>query len=164
MKINKSAILIIGSVATILTSCYWKNWDKINTVSGGSGGGSTSGTTCSVPADSILYNGTKVFRPDTVVGINTIMSYSIDIAPIISSNCATNSSCHGSGATVGKDYTIFSNLYSDCKHDTTGSTLFQYISGTGVGVGDQMPKGGAPLSTCLHNKIRNWIHQGAQSN
>ena len=156
MHTKKISLVIVTVLVTILTSCYWKNWDTIN-----AGPGGPTVTPCTVALDSILYNGVKINRPSSAIDTGTIMSYSIDIAPIINASCATGSSCHGAGAPLGKDYTVFSSLYSDCRHDTTGSTLFSYIS---PGATDPMPKTGAKLSTCDRNKIRNWIHQGAQNN
>ncbi len=163
MQTKKTILAIMVVLGTILTSCYWKNWDTIHNT--GSGGSSSTPTTCSVPADSILNTTTllKVYRPTvTNIDTGTIMSYSIDIVNIINTNCATTTACHGAGASgLAKDYSTYAGVYSDSRHDTTGSTLFSYIS---PGATDPMPKTGAKLSTCDHNKIRNWIHQGAQNN
>ena len=159
MKINK--FILILAISLSLSSCYWHNWDTINP------GASAVSASCSVKPDSILYNGVTIYRNSNSVDTGTIMSYSLDVAPIVSSKCASSTACHGAGASgLAKDYSFYGDnatgLYSDCRHDTTGSQAWQYIRGAS---GDPMPKPGNPqLTTCEINKIRNWIHQGAQNN
>lgn len=163
MQTKKTALAIMVVLGAILTSCYWKNWDTVHGIST-TGGGSTV-TPCTVPSDSILYGGIKIYRPSTLVSVvdtGTKMSYSIDIQPIINASCATTTACHGSGASgLAKDYSTFAGVHSDSRGDTAASTLYSYIS---PGAPDPMPKTGAKLTTCEYNKIRNWIHQGAQNN
>lgn len=159
MRIDKKNIAIIITVGVILTSCYWKNWDTIHTTPGPNPNNPAS---CTVPADSVLYHGAMVFRGSNPVDTGTIMSYSIDVLPIINASCATTAACHGAGASgSAKDYSTYAGVHSDSRGDTVTSTLFAYIS---PGATDPMPKTGAKLSTCDRNKIRNWIHQGAQNN
>ena len=161
MKTTKTALAIVVVLGIILTSCYWRNLDTIHTV----GSSSTSTTTCTVVADSILNTttGLNVYRPDTVVGNGTLMSYSIDIKPIIGAKCGTSSACHGSGASgLNPDYSTWAGLYPNFKHDTTNSIAWSCIA---HGTPYVMPiAGNAALSTCEMDKIRNWIHQGAQNN
>ncbi len=163
MQTRKTIFAMMVVLGIILTSCYWKNWDTIHSVT--PGGSSSSSTTCTVPADSILNTttGLNVYRPDTVVGNGTIMSYSIDIKSIISTKCGTTAACHGSGASgLNPDYSTWAGLYPNCKHDTTLSLVWQCIA---HGTPYVMPiTGNAALTTCEMNKIRNWIHQGAQNN
>ncbi|HEX7412783.1 MAG TPA: hypothetical protein VF411_01970 [Bacteroidia bacterium] len=169
---KKAILTIMVVIGLILTSCYWKDWDKMHPA--GSGGG-TSATSCTVDSLTILYNSAPVFRPSCVVDTGTKMSYSIDISPIINTKCGANSGCHGAGCTSAggnprKDYSIYGNnrtgVYSDCTGDTVNATLWSYVSPYYVPLStDPMPKAGSPaLTTCERNKIRNWIHQGAQNN
>ena len=90
------------------------------------------------------------------------ISYSLTVQPILTQNCATTSSCHGSGASY--DYTIFATVVSDA-HATHGNDIMTRInlsSSNSLHMPGQ--SGGATLATCDVSKIRIWINQGCQAN
>ena len=157
MKSKKSVLTAIALAGLTLSSCYWHNWDTIHI-----GTGPAIPTACTVNADSVVYNSVTIERKAGIVDTGTIMSYSLDIQPIVASMCATNTSCHGAGAAgLAKDYSTYAGVHSDCRGDTTASTFFSYIS---PGASDPMPKSGPKLTYCQRLKLKNWIHQGAQNN
>jgi hypothetical protein len=71
----------------------------------------------------------------------TVKSYSIDVAPLIESDC---SGCH-------QNFSTYSNLYA-----SRNSVRSMVVSG-------QMPQGGG-LSDADRNKIVCWIDNGAPNN
>ncbi|MHB8259606.1 MAG: hypothetical protein ACYDCN_00795 [Bacteroidia bacterium] len=168
---KKAILTLITVVGLVLTSCYWKDWDKLHPA----GSGGSSSASCTVASDSILYNTVKIFRASCVVDTGTKMSYSIDIVPIINAKCGTTA-CHGAGAAGSLGNTDLS-FYGSSGHsgsgidnvsagDTTGSLLWGTIAhNPPPSPYTVMPYTGYPqLTTCERNKIRNWIHQGAQNN
>lgn len=89
-------------------------------------------------------------------GCSTI-SYSATIAPIISTNCSSSSSCHGSGSVNG-DYTTYSGLSAKVTNGTLNTrvvvvkdmTTFPYV----------VPS----LSSTEIGQIDCWIQQGGLNN
>lgn len=89
-------------------------------------------------------------------GCSTI-SYSATIAPIITTNCATVSSCHGSGSVNG-DYSAYSGLSAKVSNGTLNTrvvvvkdmTTFPYV----------VPS----LSSAQIGQIDCWIQQGGLNN
>jgi len=141
MKINKTTLVLIAFVGIILSSCYKHNWETMRSQS-------------SIPATPCL------------VDTGTVISYSANIVPIVNSKCAI-SGCHASGGSgSANDYSFYGSssagLYSQCRHDTTGSAAWQDITGASI---HPMPKAGSiQLTLCEKASIRNWIHQGAPNN
>jgi hypothetical protein len=96
---------------------------------------------------------------------DTLLSFSADIRPIFSANCA---SCHLNGAANGNlqldSYSLLmsTGLHSPVIIPTTpdSSYLIQKIEGR---AGDRMPLGGF-LSSADSLKIRVWVRQGALDN
>jgi hypothetical protein len=81
-----------------------------------------------------------------------VKSFSTDVNPIIQSNCATNSGCHGSGSTNGPGELLTYSEISNAKSAIRSAV----ISGT-------MPKNGS-LTTAQINSIACWIDNGASNN
>ena len=141
MKTKNTTLAIIAMAGMALTSCYYHNWETINR------GALAAATPC-------------------LIDTGTVISYSIDIVPIVKSKCAI-SGCHSTGGSgSANDYTFYgtngTGLYSQCRHDTSGSAAWQDITGAS---GNPMPKtGNAPLTHCEKAAIRNWSHQGAPNN
>ncbi|HEY9048022.1 MAG TPA: hypothetical protein VIN08_19080 [Ohtaekwangia sp.] len=89
---------------------------------------------------------------ETVSCSGVSIVYSTDVAPIISSSCATNSSCHGSGSKNGPgELLTYSEVYSA-----------RTSISTSVSSGD-MPKGSS-LTSDEKNTILCWITNGASNN
>ncbi|SFW12636.1 c-type cytochrome [Chitinophaga sancti] len=84
------------------------------------------------------------------------MKYAANVQPILSANCY---SCHGNGSASG-----------GISLDTYAKVLTQVNNGNLVGVITHatgypaMPQGGAKLSDCKINTIKDWIARGAQNN
>jgi hypothetical protein len=86
------------------------------------------------------------------------VTYSNQVAPILTKNCAF-SGCHNT-ATKSAGYAYDS--YSETKVSVTNNALIgsiKHLSGF-----SSMPKGGVKLSNCDINKIQAWINQGALDN
>ena len=83
-----------------------------------------------------------------------VMSYSLDVAPILQSNCSLNSAgCH-KAISAGGDLTTYggvSYLASLRMGDITWQT-------------NPMPKGQSKLPDCTIGKIDKWIKQGYPNN
>ena len=102
----------------------------------------------------------------------TNMSYSKNIAPIISVNCT---SCHSaSAAAVGAGGGIGLDSYATLKADIDSAWLLPAVnwqlnllpssySATGLPA-ENMPQGLPQLGSCNLNKINAWVHQGAKNN
>jgi hypothetical protein len=139
MKSKKLIFIIITTLGLCVSSCYWRNWETLH----------PSPVTAPCPIDT-----------------GTVMSFSINVQPIINSKCA-GAGCHDNSGTL-TDFTIYGDatngtgFVSVCGGDTVGSGAWQDITGQS---GNQMPKVGSPqLTPCEKKAIRNWIHQGAQNN
>jgi hypothetical protein len=106
-------------------------------------------------------------------------SFSTDIQPIFTSNCAL-SGCHNSTAQEGlillqgQAYTNIVNVDStqDTQRpvrkivlpaDAANSYLVIKIEGNQT-VGDRMPQGRSALSSVRINNIKNWVNRGAKNN
>ncbi len=91
------------------------------------------------------------------LGCDTVnMSYSADVRPILETNCY---SCHGNGNANGG---ITLDTYQAVNNVATSGMLMGVITHT-AGY-SPMPKGGAKLSVCDINKIKDWIDRGASNN
>ena len=78
--------------------------------------------------------------------------YAADVSPIISSTCATNAGCHGSGATNGPGPLLtYSQIFA-------ARATIKTVVANGT-----MPQGGS-LSTTQKNAIVCWIEGGAPNN
>ena len=152
MKINKLTWAILVVTTLSLSSCYWHNWENLHPI--------TNSAPCAV-------------IPGATV------SYSTTIQPILVAKCA-QSSCHD-----GSSHAIFTNdfrtwgdsvAFTGTAADFWGADTsvaspngvangWQYITGTGNGATDKMPKSGYPqLTPCEIKAIGSWIHQGGKNN
>lgn len=84
------------------------------------------------------------------------MTYSGNIKPILQANCY---SCHGNGQINGG---VTLDSYAGVKAVADDGKLISVI--THAPGFPQMPQGGAKLSECNINKIRDWINRGTQNN
>lgn len=117
-------------------------------------------------------NGTTE-TPETVI---SDPSFSNDIQPIFTSNCAL-SGCHNSTAQAGLillegqayanivnvDSTQEPNFKRVLPSDGTNSYLVIKIEGN-QNVGTRMPQGRSPLSDVRIQNIKNWVDRGAKNN
>ncbi len=111
--------------------------------------------------------------PDTVV---SDPSFSTDIQPIFTSNCAL-SGCHNNTAQEGlillpgQAYANIVNVDSTQDPskkrvqpgDSSNSYLVIKIEGNQT-VGTRMPQGRSPLSSVHIQNIKNWVDRGAKNN
>ena len=84
------------------------------------------------------------------------MKYAANVQPIISSNCY---GCHGNGNVSGG---VSLDSYSKLKTQVDNGNLIGTI--THANGYPAMPQGGAKLSDCNINVIKDWIARGAQNN
>ncbi len=82
----------------------------------------------------------------------TITKYSTVISTIITTNCNTQSGCHG-GVSLGS---VSLESYQDVK-DRAADIVNRINSGN-------MPKNNPKLSDCNILKIETWVNKGAQNN
>jgi cytochrome c553 len=87
---------------------------------------------------------------------STNMTYSANIKPILQNNCF---SCHGNGLSENG---INFDTYAGVKAVADNGKLIGAI--THASGFSPMPQGGAKLSDCDINKIKDWINRGAQNN
>ena len=92
--------------------------------------------------------------PDT-----THVTYAKDIAPLLTTDCGTNSSCHRQN---NSDSEISLVNYNDVTAVALTGQLLSSV--THDGNAEPMPSGGQKLSDCKINKIRAWINQGLKEN
>ncbi|MFQ6675235.1 MAG: choice-of-anchor D domain-containing protein [Fidelibacterota bacterium] len=106
----------------------------------------------------------------------TTVSFSGDIQPIFTANCAVVG-CHVAGHETGLDlregqsYSLLVNVTSAGyapalrvkPYDPDNSVLWNKVAGTGR-YGDRMPLGGSPLAEKDTIAIRTWILEGALEN
>ena len=86
----------------------------------------------------------------------SVVSYSLDVAPIIANNC-TFSGCHlNPNAAAGRDWTTYAAVYD-------GKDLIRDRINRPVDAPGHMPKGGT-LTTCEIKTITVWIDNGALNN
>jgi cytochrome c553 len=97
---------------------------------------------------------------DTTVtggGCDTVnMKYATNVQPIISSYCY---GCHGNGSASGG---ISLDSYANLKTQADNGNLIAVI--THAAGYPAMPQGGAKLSDCNINIIKDWINRGTQNN
>lgn len=92
--------------------------------------------------------------PDT-----TNVTYVKDIAPLMITDCGSNSSCHRQD---NSDSEISLVSYDDLTAvAATGQLLSSVIHD---GNAEPMPYGGVKMSDCKINKIKAWINQGLKEN
>lgn len=83
------------------------------------------------------------------------MSYTNDIAPIISANCSTTPGCHITGFTNG-DFTSYGGIIPKIQ----SGAFFNRV----LGPSRDMPDGGPVLADSLVQKLQCWINQGYPNN
>jgi hypothetical protein len=88
----------------------------------------------------------------------SVISYSAQIAPIMSTNC--NQNCHNPTASSGnRDLTTYSGVSSGA----IAGALYGTVSWDPA-YGNDMPKNGNKLSICDITKIKKWAAAGAPNN
>ena len=98
----------------------------------------------------------KLASPDPPACDTVGMMYSTDIKPILQANCY---SCHANGNAEGG---ILLDAYESVKDVAEDGKLIGVTThATGY---PPMPQGGAKLSDCDINKIKDWINNGASNN
>lgn len=108
-------------------------------------------TGCSKKSEDQLSTPTTPSDCDTVN-----MTYSSDVKPILEANCY---SCHGNGNTNGG---VTLDSYASVNSFAGSGDLIGVI--THASGYPPMPEGGAKLSDCDINKIKDWINRGATNN
>jgi hypothetical protein len=98
----------------------------------------------------------KLASPDPPTCDTVNMMYSTDIKPILQANCY---SCHSSGNAEGG---VTLDSYESVKNVADNGNLIGVI--THAAGYPPMPQGGAKLSDCDINKIKDWINNGASNN
>lgn len=78
----------------------------------------------------------------------TDIAYEIDIKPIIITNCATSSGCHGTGSSFG-NFNYYKNLNIVCENGKFQQRVFWK---------KDMPP--FALTECELIKLKKWYHQG----
>jgi hypothetical protein len=134
--------------------------------------GVANGSTSLVVQDNTTPTSATATLPITVYTPGSGVSFSQDIQPIFNANCI---GCHGGSGglylTAGQSYGNLVNVraLAGCTtemrvlpENAASSVLYKRISGTACG--DQMPRGGNPLSAADIQKIVDWINQGALNN
>jgi hypothetical protein len=92
--------------------------------------------------------------PDT-----TFVTYTKDMAPLMTTHCGINTSCHRQ---TNSDSEISLVSYDDVKAVAITGQLLSSV--THDGNAEPMPFGGQKLSDCNINKIKAWINQGLKEN
>jgi hypothetical protein len=92
----------------------------------------------------------------------TNVSYSRDIVPVITANCAVAGGCHdAAGSSVsGHDYTTYAGVKAVATYDFIVTDI-NWVPTAGH---NNMPKNGAKLPDCDINKITRWVNEGAPNN
>jgi len=134
--------------------------------------GVANGSTSLVVRDNATPTPATATLPITVYATGSGVSFSQHIQPIFNANCI---GCHGGSGglylTAGQSYSNLVNIQAlaGCTTEmrvlpgnAASSVLYKRISGAACG--DQMPRGGNPLSAADIQKIVDWINQGAQNN
>jgi len=86
------------------------------------------------------------------------VTYSVDVQPIIQSNCY---GCHSTGLASSKGAGIYLESYDSLKARIDENILMCAIKHEGC---SPMPKNSSKLSTCVIREIDSWINAGAQNN
>ena len=99
----------------------------------------------------------------TVTCDTTTITYSHDVLPIITANCAIAGGCHDAAgaATSGYDY---SGSITVLQGNATSGALVTDINWAPTRGHNNMPKNLPQLSSCDINKITRWVNQGAPNN
>jgi hypothetical protein len=135
---------------------------------GGSAGGSTAGGSAGGSTAGGSAGGAAGGSAGGAGGGTAMVSFSQEIAPILSSRCA---SCHGTFGATGTAYTRLTGMTGGgpCSNrprmvpgNATMSLVYQKITNT-QNCGDQMPRSGL-LPQAQRDLIRDWINQGANNN
>lgn len=96
----------------------------------------------------------------------SVISYSKDIAPIMSKNC--NQNCHNPTAPTGsRNLSNYSGVSSGALNGNNpgdGGSLYSSVSWDNVNTTWHMPQGGSKLSACDITKIKKWAVAGAPNN
>ena len=103
---------------------------------------------------SCYYDNYDDLAADTGVCDTVSMSYTMDIAPIMTQHCT---SCHGGAAPAGN---IPLENYNDVKSSADNGSLLgtmDHASGWSA-----MPKNQPKLDVCTISKVRAWINQGVK--
>lgn len=103
--------------------------------------------------ESCYYDNEEYLYPSASACDTTLVSYSNDIAPVISTHCFGG--CHNGSNPTG----VFKlETYADVQNKS--GILVNALNGFGVPL---MPPSGK-LSACTINNVRAWVNQGALNN
>ena len=91
---------------------------------------------------------------------NTVISYSIHIAPILVSSCgANNNSCHSSNSTTQ----VLLDFWAGANYCASTGKLKGSVTWDGTAI--NMPKNSTnKIASCDINKIIRWVNTGAPNN
>ena len=102
-------------------------------------------------------------KHDPVITPEPAVKFSTDVQPIILSNCASQSGCHGSIDHEEFELLTYNDVMDHVKPgDARGSKLYKVI--TGHGEERMPPPPNAALTDHQVKAIYIWIMQGAQNN
>ena len=106
---------------------------------------------------SCLYSNLEEMNPleELCVTDTVSVTYTKDIAPLLTENCGTTNTCH---QTTGNLSDVPLATYEDVNSVVITGQLLSAV--THDGNAPFMPKGGNILEDCKLNKIRAWINQG----
>ncbi len=124
------SLLYSASCVCLLNSCYYDNFKELHPES-------------ALPA------------AISVCDTSGIMSYSLQIVPILNSACTQ--SCHN-GIGTGHDMRNYTAVNADAVSNKLYSSVAQ------DGNAQAMPQNGTKLSECDITKIKNWVKAGAPNN
>ena len=105
----------------------------------------------------------KLYPAKATCDTSGVIKYSVDIVPIISTNCySPGNGCHDAAgaATSGFDYTTYDGL----KTNIADGSLLTDINWAPTKGHNKMPKNGNQLAQCDINKITRWINEGYLNN
>jgi hypothetical protein len=138
MKLYLKPFLLLASVATFLTSCYYDSLEELHPapiiIPGINDSTSTGGGGC-----------------DTINAIK----YTTDIKPILDGNCGTGNSCHnGPNSQSGIDLSTYAGAKAAAVGNLVGAITWN-------GTASNMPKGSTTkINDCSIAKIKKWVNTG----
>jgi hypothetical protein len=100
--------------------------------------------------------------PGAVSCDTTNVTYSKDIVPILTANCAISGGCHDAAgsAVSGHDYTSYAGIKAVATYDF----LVTDITWNPTAGHNNMPKNGNKLADCDIDKMIRWVNEGAPNN
>ncbi len=126
---NRQHLFLVIIMPLFFTGCYYDNFKEIHPE--------------------------KALSPVSTCDTAGIISYSLQIVPILNSSCTQN--CH-SPSSSGHDMTN----YGAVSYDAFSGKL--YSSVTQDGNAQNMPQGGSKIADCDIVKIKKWVDAGSPQN